>query len=64
VQPRPAAPVISPEPGNLEREYRARERSGAGFFPGAIRPAAKPEPAQQPAQQPAKPRKDPSERKP
>jgi hypothetical protein len=45
-QPRPSAPDIRPEPGNLESEYRARQRGGAGPAPGFIRPAAKPEPAQ------------------
>ncbi len=63
-QPRPAVPVVRAEPGNLEREYRARERSGMGLLPGAARPAAKPEAAQQPAQPPAKPRRNPSDRKP
>jgi hypothetical protein len=59
-QPRPVAPEISPEPGNLESEYRARERGAAQPAPGAARPAAKP----QPAQQPDKPQRNPSQRKP
>jgi hypothetical protein len=43
--PRPAAPVIRPEPGNLEREFRARQRSNAENPPATTPPAAKPEPA-------------------
>ena len=38
-QPKPAAPALRPDPGDLEREFRARQRSGAGVTPGAVRPA-------------------------
>lgn len=74
-QPRPAAPEVRPEPGNLEGEYRARQRSGVGPAPGFVRPAPKPEPAtqeqpkqeqpkQEQAKDPPKPRKSPFERRP
>ena len=42
---RPAPPPsIRPTPGNLEREYRARERSGQGDNLGAPPPSARPTP--------------------
>jgi hypothetical protein len=40
----PAAPAPRHDPGNLEKEFRARQRSGGEVGPGAARPA-KPEPA-------------------
>ena len=48
VPPTPAAPpAISPTPGNLEREYSARERVSQGASPGAAAPAARPAPARE-----------------
>jgi hypothetical protein len=44
---RPVPPAISPTPGNLEQEYRARERAGQGANPDAAAPAARPAPARQ-----------------
>ncbi len=40
--PRPSAPPVSPDPGDLEREFRGRERAGNGG-------AASPAPARDPA---------------
>ena len=40
--PRPAPAPVSPTPGNLEREYRARERAGKGSTPPAPAPANEP----------------------
>ena len=53
VQPRtapstpPAPPAISPSPGDLEREYRARERASQGADPGTAAPPARPAPARE-----------------
>jgi hypothetical protein len=53
VQPRtvpptpPAPPTISPTPGNLAREYAARERVSQGTTPDAAAPAARPKPARE-----------------
>ncbi|OGF04745.1 MAG: hypothetical protein A2W00_09645 [Candidatus Eisenbacteria bacterium RBG_16_71_46] len=52
-QPRPVAPEIRPEPGNLEREYRARQRSGAEPIRREVRQEEKPQPSEQPAERPA-----------
>jgi len=57
---RPAVPVIRPGPGDLQKEFRARERSGPTLLPDPAHPAPKPE-APPP---PPKPRKNPLERKP
>ena len=44
--PRPAAPPISSAPGNLERDFRARERSRPDVAPAPSRPApSRPAPA-------------------
>ena len=67
-QPRPAAPEVRPEPGNLENEYRARQRGGAEPAPRQdAKPEAKPDEQRttpEPADPPAKARKSPFERKP
>jgi len=53
VQPRtapstpPTPPTSSPSPGDLEREYRARERAGQGADPGTAAPAARHRPARE-----------------
>jgi hypothetical protein len=44
---RPAPPTISPAPGNLEREYAARERVSQGNTPDAATPTAHPKPARE-----------------
>ena len=71
VPPRPTAPVIRPEPGNLEREYHARERSGPAAAPRpavAPGPGPAPSPARparpEPARRPEKPEKERPEGKP
>jgi hypothetical protein len=43
----PAPPSERPTPGDLERDYRARERSGPGDNSGNPQPTARPEPPQQ-----------------
>jgi hypothetical protein len=43
----PASPTISPTPGNLEREYAARERVSRGPTPETAAPAARPTPARE-----------------
>jgi hypothetical protein len=56
---RPEPPAISPTPGNLEREYRARERTQPGGDREAPAPALRPAPAHE-----ERPRlKAPTERK-
>lgn len=59
---RSVPPTISSGPGNLEREYRARQRASEGAYSGA--PATRPEPAK-PASPPKERQKDrtPPERK-
>lgn len=42
---RPQPPTISPTPGNLEREFHARERVSPGAAPSVTPPAARPAPA-------------------
>jgi hypothetical protein len=63
VQPSPERPVerretptpqpapVSPTPGNLEREFRARERADQGLFPRTLRPQ------QQPSRERAEPKR-------
>jgi len=42
---RPTPPAVAPTPGNLEREYQARERSSGSERPDAAAPTARPTPA-------------------
>ncbi len=44
---RPTPPTISPTPGNLEREYAARERASQRSAPDAPAPAVRPAPARE-----------------
>jgi hypothetical protein len=50
-QERPAPPPARPSPGNLEREYRARERSGREEKPSPTPPSARPAPPRQEPQE-------------
>lgn len=45
--PPPTPPTIKPTPGNLEREYRARERASQGSTPDAAAPTARPAPTRE-----------------
>jgi hypothetical protein len=61
-QARPAAPTPRPDPGDLEREFRARQRSGAQASPGAVHQPERPAPAK-PEEKKQNPKQKP-ERKP
>ncbi len=43
----PAPPAMGPSPGDLEREYRARERASEKTAPDAVAPAERPAPARE-----------------
>lgn len=55
-EPRVPAPTISPMPGNLEREFRARERVSQGPFPTPAAPTQRPSPGRPAFERPASPR--------